>query len=151
MIITQGCTKREYSIEELSVIQPSHFISNDSVMQLLQKFDSEAKIEGNANIYVLFSKKKSIQSYTISIAKLNFNIFRRESPNMFYFNKLKGYCFYKKMPVLLYGDIDEIVAKTGHNVQDILYHKVKESGKIIFEPAFTDYNLERKISNNPNK
>jgi hypothetical protein len=141
-----SCAKHEYSKDELSKLRPSHLISNDSIIKMLQKFDSETVINKRANTFILFSKRNAAHSYTISIAKVNFNTFRRERINMYFFRELKGFCLYKKTPILLYGDVDENIAKQQGSFPDILFQKDNQAGRIIFEPVFTDYYL--KINSN---
>ena len=129
-ILVQGCAKHEYNIEEIDKMKPTHVIISDSLLELFNKFDNLGKYDDNSDIYVLYIKKDK-QNYNTSIAKTSFSTFKRERLSLFYFKELKGYSFYKRTPILLFGDIDSEIFKPVEIDKEILYEKNDNSGKII--------------------
>lgn len=131
------CKNREYSYDQLKNMRSTHKIQSLDLQDKIEKTlkDKENFGEFEDEIIILFIKKK-IKTYEICISITEFNTFKNYRPDLY--NDLKGYLNFQNVPVLLFGNMDEVFYVKNkvdfHNVLGKLPEYNLDNPPIVYEP-----------------
>lgn len=100
-----GCKSQTYTYDDLKELKPTHQIQNRELLTSLKELIVDQKYFGDfdTKIIVLNMDKRS-EDYNICVTVTDYETFKDYRPDMFI--KLKGYCNYNDIPMLLFGDVD---------------------------------------------
>jgi len=146
-------TQKEYTFDEFKRLNPTHKVIDSIILKPIEELFYKKKL------FTIYPKKEFIVLRVIkdspfkNIFRLTINDFEFEkeySKDIINSNdilikelrKLKGYFFYRGVPILIYGDIDSFFDRTNSKVKNIFYSKKQFHGIFpIYEPSVYEYEL----------
>ena len=140
VLFTSSCKEKDYTYESFLKLDSSHKLSNQKVKTYIEEYigrNSDYEYYKTNTGLIVIDKKND--SYNICMTIVDYKIFKENRGENF--KEVQGYTKINELPVLLFGDIDDIFTIIkGSSAKKKLLGELPvfsvENPPIIFEPTY---------------